>query len=345
MSATNLTFLFLIESGKEIGTGHLARSLNLARELVHLGSDVKFIEELLDEHGKQKIIGRGFQLISSKTALVESNRSTTACIFDGYGISQMDIDNFTESTFTILFEDFAHRDIESDVLVDANYSNSRPLLFNEQYEHREFIWGARYICLDSEKYTKTKNRSKPAIVIESDNSLLISLGGSDAKKVTERVLGFSKELKALFGKITVVVGPLFGRERVSVIERICDESSVNIAYAPENLALTYDLHSYAIGAAGVSAYERVNKGIPSLNLITEKNQIRVAKNLQSAGLAIALDCMLEGWEQSFMSRVQQLKTDSFRNSVNSLGPKAVDGLGARNLAKKLTDIFYSSESR
>lgn len=93
----------------------------------------------------------------------------------------------------------------------------------------------------------------------------------------------------------------------------------------------------AIGAAGVSAYERAFLGIPSINCPISENQVGISKILAGHGAAIDLELGWQAEELEMKHALDRLASESARFEMSRSARGLVDGMGSeRVLAKILT---------
>ena len=319
---------FAVEAGDKIGLGHFYRSLRLAVSLRKLGVDVAFDELNLTESLKGKLNDLEFEVVDSGRA---NKASPDLAVYDGYGFDNGDFDSFSQTKVAV-FEDYKHRQITADIVIDANLTTRNDPNEPENCNCSQMIQGKEFIVLDyvhSEKKKLTEEGN-------SQKRLLISLGGSDPRGLTWTVLEEIVQIQGSFSSITAVIGPLFkdAEQKREKFSNLFD--NLDFVYSPSTLEGLNRKHDLAVGAGGTSAYERVASGLASVNLITENNQLRLANNLAQHGLALSLDARRKNLSNL---NNQLLSIDSdFIDSVKHVGPKTVDGRGAERLAKKLFEI-------
>jgi UDP-2,4-diacetamido-2,4,6-trideoxy-beta-L-altropyranose hydrolase len=124
------------------------------------------------------------------------------------------------------------------------------------------------------------------------SSILISFGSSDPTKETEKALKALtlpefRELK----RIDVVVG--LSNPQKERIERLCAAySHIKFHCQTEQMANLMAEADIAVGAGGVTAWERCIVGLPTLQISVAENQLEASRLLYKAG---AIDHL--GWHQ------------------------------------------------
>lgn len=318
--------LFLVEASNRSGMGHFWRSISVAEELTQMGLIVKYHSEYLSGTAIAILDSLDIQNVSA----VENAKEFSAAVFDGYSFQQGDLDSFS-SLPVVLFEDFCHRAISANLVIDANISNSS-LSEYSLVECDQLLEGPSYVCLRKSLASLKMNSTKPSA---RPYSYLISLGGADPKGVTPKVLRAMLSVGKDNAQIGVVLGPLFLPHATPEDDLLKSFSAIKTFHSPNDLAGIYPMFERAIGAAGTSAYERVFLGIPSLNLVTEDNQVRLAEGLESMGLATTLDIRKGFIEDEFTTSFQKFDEES---SFPNLSERIIDGDGARRIASNISKL-------
>ena len=321
-----MKFLFVVEAGPKVGMGHLRRSLALADSIRQLGVEVYLNTSHMDSDS-MSILGQQTSLPIQNNLLRDGAWNI---ILDGYGIDPTEYRSTSNKVH--LITDFHHSDFEVDTLIDPNFDeqyfpNQQGISFSDLYS------GPEYVILGDSYLVKTEARD-----FVSFPKLLVTMGGSDPTNHTEIVLKQLLGFKQLFSEVGVVVGPFTRKLSRAIIDSWA--GGLTIHDAPKDLAQLYSFYDVAIGAGGTSAYERVNRNMPSINLIALDNQERVSKELEENNLANSLDARIKGFELTekclgFLFSEMQTK------KVRERGNTVVDGQGAERLAKLLVESGIS----
>ena len=313
-------FKLVPQGGKAIGIGHLRRMISLGEAAVELGHEVLFVTKYLEDGLAAKVNGK-FSTTNLESEK-ESHLDNEYLVLDGYEIP---IQEFQDHENLVVFEDYVHRNLKCKFLVDANFSKDSLSKYGH-YSYQSIIEGEKFISLGPEYRKTAKIRdfvSKPR--------LLISLGGSDSENFTEIVLEAITKERGRFSDISVAIGPLNRNE--ARLRHEFSQQELNWVKSPESLFTLYETHDVAIGAGGTSAYERVNRNLPSLNLITVDNQERVALGTQALGLALATDVRKSRkLDVNLLSYFfEERQTSKTRRSGNTI----IDGFGSKRLIETL----------
>lgn len=316
MEKTPAEFVLVPQAGMEIGLGHLRRMLALGEAASLLGHRVLFATKYVEGALVNEIEGK-FETTSLDSAQGQ-NLDSRFVVLDGY---QIPIEKYRAHKDLVVFEDFVHREISCGFLVDANLG-SDSLSSYDSYSYKNLLEGERFISLATEYRKPAKIRdfvSKPR--------LLVTLGGSDPYNFTDLVLEKIRGQFENFSTVSVAIGPLNLNE--ADLRRKYSDYEINWIRSPESLFDVYENHDVAIGAGGTSAYERVNRNLPSINLVTADNQFRVSEGLARAGLAYSVDLTL-GRKPDVID-ISHLINEASTRKARLEGNTFIDGYGSTRL--------------
>jgi UDP-2,4-diacetamido-2,4,6-trideoxy-beta-L-altropyranose hydrolase len=229
----------------------------------------------------------------------------------------------------MVIEDLANRPHAADMLLDQNLradsgrayeallpANCLRLLGPEYALLRPQFFEARKSC-------KTRTRIPPRI--------LLFMGGGDEQNVTMGVLKLLQESGSSFSLQTVVGQAHPAKES---IQRLCHEQGWGFHCQVANMAALMVESDLAIGAGGVSSWERCTLGLPTLIITLSENQAENADMLERSGAAISLGW----WNQLDSGKIRNVlgMLNSERLSAMSQAASAlVDGRGAMRVAEAL----------
>lgn len=322
-----MRFLFITECSPLIGTGHVMRSITLATAIRQLGHDVIFHGDGLCEWGKSALIEMSFQVSSGN--LIAETAMCDLAIMDGYSFDSNLMRRVMKSTRLAVIEDFMHREIQCDILLDPNIGGEPSFFKGGDIEFGHYIGGSSFVTL-----TESVSEETPVSPNNKAKSLLISFGGSDPSFASENALKQLIASPLVFEKVALVVGPMIDKERRLGLEDQAAKLNVEVVGPLSSLAPLYREFRWAIGAGGTSAYERVFQMIPSLNLVTQSNQERLANKLSELGLAFTLDVRdgdfsgIIGALEAIMGPAMEQRLEEFQSGFRL-------GSGAANTAKEL----------
>jgi len=280
------------DGGENIGMGHVIRTLVLAKELAK-DNEVFYIcrsdkrNPSKYKAGIEKIKKEGFsvKLIDESFFLEELCKIEAHCLItDSYDVDEVYF-NVTRSKFnkTGYIDDMDLYYYNVDFIVNQNMG-AEDLKYRTNPSTKLFL-GSSYILLREEFRKNNTNRLK-----EKAENVLITLGGSDPYKVTEKLLNYISDLKYCFH---VVVGPAF--KEVEALEKIKQQSNnIKLHYNPPMVQVMEQCDA-AVSAAGSTLYELSACEIPTLAIMVAENQRTLVENMDKNGVVINL-----GWQDKLV---------------------------------------------
>jgi len=175
-----------------------------------------------------------------------------------------------------------------------------------------------------------------ARVFEGVKRVLVSFGGADTHNLTERSLN-ALLITGLGLEIDVVISP--AAASYHKIKAMAGSASV---YIHENVGLDkmaqlMSSADLAIGAAGGTSWERCCLGLPSVVIVTARNQDNVAQELKRQEAALVLGWHDDITEVTIAEVVQQLNASPERlSSLSQQSSRVCDGWGADLIATALS---------
>jgi len=292
--------IFRVDASFQMGTGHVIRCLTLAEELKESGANVGFICRKHKGNLINKIQSEGFnvfeleimkrdkcdnKLLYSHWLGTTQQQDARDCIkilqqtkvdwliVDHYGIDedwQQELKDYYDKLMVI--DDLADRKHECNILLDQTFGRQLQDYKALVPKSCELLLGSQYSLLRPEfskwrKYS-IERRKHPVL-----KQLLIHMGGMDINNITEqvlKVLAISNLKKDI--NITVVMGKL--APNLESIKKLLDDFpfNIDIKVDVDNMAEIMAKADIAIGSSGTTTWERCCLGLPSIQIITAKNQ-------------------------------------------------------------------------
>lgn len=319
-----------VDSSFSIGTGHVMRMLTLADALVRTGRfEPVFLVRELPGNVNSKIRDCGFTVrtlghsghllevqaaggseyqswlgadpqddVNEVNHWLAQEKADLICV-DHYAIdAEWEAGLILNESQIIVVDDLANRSHRCALLVDGNLgrtANDYRLLVAAD---TQLLIGAEYALLRPE-FTNLRQRSLDRKVQTDSYNILVSLGGVDQRNATSKVVStLARCWNPSFNLLTVIVGKQFSgfRELTPAIDQF--PGKVDLRIDVKNIADYMVAADLAIGAAGVSAWERCVLGLPSLLVILANNQRNGAMALVQKGAAL-----LVGGESDIESRL------------------------------------------
>lgn len=359
------TVVFRVDASLAIGSGHVMRSLTLAREIRAKGGTCTFIcrehtGHLIDSIrdagfaceslGMPNGNGGGSSLLTPDLSYwlgVTPESDAHDCIpildrvqpewlvVDHYGLDH-EWENLVASHVgrIMVIDDLANRKHQCDLLLDQNlgrkaadYKKLVPLTCT-------VLVGPMHALLGPE-FSRLRNQSLLRRKVTSLDSIVVAMGGVDAPNATGKVLEALKRCALPpHTRITVIMGLLApALESIKLVAATMPYSTqvlVNI----DNVGDVMAASDLAIGAVGGSAWERCVLGLPSILVILAENQKRGAIALAAKGAGVLLgevaDINLR--LPVLMKELDNCKLREFSKAASML----TDGNGAFRVARHMS---------
>src|SRR5208282_1943560 len=197
------------------------------------------------------------------------------------------------------------------------------------------LLGPRYALLRNE-FTAYRNWARK--VPERGTRILLTMGGSDPKDLTPRILSALADLSIDNLQIRVVVGGS-AENRSGVAEKAERfPGRVEVMSNVANMAESMVWADLAIAGAGTTCWEMCLLGVPAILVVVAENQRFIAQHLARIGAAVnagpaeSLDC-------SFLAQItaELLGSGDRRLEMSQSARQLVDGLGSDRVRAALLD--------
>jgi len=360
--------VFRVDASTEIGTGHVQRCLTLAEILIGFGMQCKFVcrayEGNLLDYIKSKghaiyalpelsakytsttsdikhadWLGAPFDIDASNTLnLIKDTESFNFFIIDHYGIDRRwegIVRNRCNGIMVI--DDLADREHDCDLLLDQNlYENPKDRYANKVNNKTILLLGPEYSLLRNQFTILHKSITSRD---GSINRILVMLGGSDPTNVTSKVLKALLRTTLVDKQISIILGlsnPYF--DAVNALAR--EFSAAEVLIGVDEIASIMAKSDFAIGASGVSTWERCSMGVPSVVISVADNQIEIGKSAHARGLLYYLGRSEDITEQFLAQTIEKLiKEKNTLKNISQSGINYVDGNGTYRVVQKLLSIL------
>jgi len=210
------------------------------------------------------------------------------------------------------------------------------------------LLGCKYVMLRRE-FLQTPRKLEASQTI---SELLLSLGGGDAKNLTEQFLPVLWPCVPADCKIHVLIGPANPHKtaRTTVLHRrtggakFAREIVANVKrtifhVAPPNVPAIMANCDLAITAAGSSVYELGYLGVPMLLAVAASNQRPIAAALDQLGAAVRIDEFHGNLAADLPSALEMMISDPERRATCAAKfRELVDGHGAARVVEVLREV-------
>ena len=295
------TVAFRVDGGKDIGMGHIMRSMALASDLKK-DKNVKRVFYITKNNPSvvNKLKENDFEVITidkdlsydmeiEKVKEIIKNEKVNKLVTDSYEIDQnylIEMRIVLNKLITV--HDYAPFAFPSHVVINGN-AYAEDLDYESYYGDTEFLLGTDYLLLREEF------RNLPEIEVrDKAKNILVTVGGYDTRNLTPKVIkalntiDFAEIDDKYIDKknlhIDVVIGPSFDNvgEIVEEVQKSNLDISLNFNVSQmSELMINSDI---AISSGGSTLYELAVTKTPALVMLQAENQIRVAEKLEGESI-------------------------------------------------------------
>lgn len=307
------------DASVDIGTGHVMRCLAIADGLRETGTEVVFVSR--DQEGNlcDFIEGQKFPVLrlprmskmdwhrdADQTAEAVRKRWPTAdwLIVDHYKLDrrwEILCRIFCDRIFVI--DDLADREHDCDLLLDQNYCLGLDRRYADLAPSTcRLLLGPEYALLRPEfLQARTALRQRDGVL----KRLLVFFGGSDPTNETAKALEGVRQMTHPDLSVDVVVGS--SNPHREQIRTLCDALPNSLYHCQvNNMAELMAKADLAIGAGGITTWERCCLGLPALVSILADNQAELTQAVSEYGASVSL------------GRAQMLVPECYRHALEAI---------------------------
>jgi len=335
--------VFRADAAPEIGTGHVMRTLALAR--------------LLAEHGFRNVLAHRPRTIETVGAtwfegveLIELNMPESEevaalrahwpdgcelCVIDHYWRGagfEAALRGWARRIAVV--DDFAERRHDCDLFINTAPGVSAEAYANCLPAECVLLLGPAYAPIRPAFAQRRQESLLRRTRMRTVRRVLVSLGATDPDNITELVLASLGRVAPGLA-VDVVLGP--GAPHLAAVRRRFERSTglLQLHDTGDEVAERLAAADLAIGAAGVSAWERCVLGLPSLVIPTAGNQRAVAKALETVGAArvLALSALSDVVLDSALCEL--IGDADLRATQTRAGAALIDGRGLARTVQAL----------
>ncbi len=333
-----MNIIIRTDASVSIGTGHIMRTLTLAKKLKAKGRQISFISREYQGNLIDYIKEQGFnvyhlpaiknpfpEIDAEQTIDILKQQTNTIdlIVIDHYAIDitwEKKIRPYVNKIMVI--DDLANRKHDCDILLDQNlYQNMESRYETLVPKTCKLLLGPKYALLREEFIEARKHRRKRTGKVER---ILIFFGGSDPTNETEKALQAIKKLDRPDIKVDVIVGKANpNKEKIKQLTETMPH--VNYYCQVNNMAELMNRADLAVGAGGSTTWERCYLGLPTITVVIAENQKEITETLEIkkviVNLGIYTEVSIETVYQAIIKAInnQQLLKDMEKNSLRIMG--------------------------
>lgn len=289
-----MKLLIRTDASEQIGTGHVIRCLTVAGRMAARGHQVVFAMRETKGNLIALVREKGFPVLSwpdaeafdwahdaQRVAELARDQAFDACLVDHYGIdARWEIRMLRHIPGIAVIDDLANRPHDCQILLDQNLVPD----YRSRYDRlvptgcRKLL-GPTFMLLRDEFL-----RARQTVKARSGRigRLLVFMGGSDPTgetlKIIEALNGFP------VAHVDVITG--MANRRREQIHSICRKWGYTFYCQIDFLARLLSEADFACGAGGISLWERLFLGLPSLTTVVADNQREITDLISERGLTL-----------------------------------------------------------
>jgi UDP-2,4-diacetamido-2,4,6-trideoxy-beta-L-altropyranose hydrolase len=226
-----------------------------------------------------------------------------------------------------VIDDLANRRHDADLLVDMTLGHTAADYAGLIDSRTICLMGSDYALLRPEFSRMRDDVCAMRSTRETIDRILVTVGGADQSGAVPQILE-ALDHAGFRGRADVVgkgVGPQAGRS----FQIVAYESVDNMA----QLMVEADL---AIGACGVTSWERCCLGLPTIAIVTADNQRDIARAISRSGAAILVD---PPFVTTIAAAFRSLRDNpAARYRMSKAAAAICDGMGAQRVAAAMTAL-------
>lgn len=329
------------DASSSMGTGHVSRCLALAEVLAQRGAQVFFLMRPAPGGMEAAVVRAGHQILplaqdgaAAATALLGAIGGVDWLVVDHYALDAAWEAALRPAAAHLLAIDDLGREHACELLLDANLRapDDQPYL-GRLPANCALLLGPDYALLRRE-FAALALETAPRSALRR---ILVSFGGTDPGGATELAVAALAGLEPGRYASDVVCGG--GNPRAAAIARQCAVvEGCRCLDHSDDLGAMMAAADLAIGAAGVSALERLALRLPSLIVTLADNQHANAREMDRRGAARWLGDVGQVGRDHIATEIVALAAAPARlAAMSQCAGGIVDGLGAARVAQTMLE--------
>jgi UDP-2,4-diacetamido-2,4,6-trideoxy-beta-L-altropyranose hydrolase len=340
--------VFRADAGRAIGSGHVMRSLALAAEFSSGGWAVGFAANAETFASVKALAEQSIE----KSILSDERENEAAALVRRWpaGVDVLVVDHYgRDAAFEracrpwakriVAIDDLADRPHDTDVLIDgagtvSAYGGLVP-------EDCTVLAGSSYAIV-APAFRRARRQALQRRGQGAVERVLVSFGQIDAPNATTMALTALRTV-GFGGKVDVALG---GTAPHLAAAGAVAGLNVQIHVDATDMARLMSEADLAVGAGGVTAWERCCVGLPSILLTVADNQLGIAKAVSGSGAGLDAGPMGGDADQRLIEPLRVLLTDAERrNKMAEAAAALVDGRGAERAWLSMIEPHVSASGR
>jgi len=340
---TKKNIAFVSESGKDIGYGHLYRAIAIAESFLSKGCEVTFFcNEDVNRLINEKLPGVS---VNKWNLLDEECSKYDIIVFDvhrnsfaRYAWLINELNRFT--TVTII--DYAYREyaLPTDMVFQVGYRPYKSNITENIIGNKKSIY---YSGTDYLIFRKEFDEVPKHIPREKAQNIMVSMGGSDPSKITEKVAE-SIELIKFPLKITYFFGSGFSDLRVKNIKQRLSQSVHNNSFQKNvnNMAMIMSKQDIAIINGGNTRFELAKLGVPFLTVSIHEKQQNISAMISNNGIGHSIGVVDKVNKSDIAKSIKEFINN--KDERNAMSDNMKDGFALSTNSNLVDNVLKKANS-
>jgi UDP-2,4-diacetamido-2,4,6-trideoxy-beta-L-altropyranose hydrolase len=312
---------------KNINVLFITRSKNIVKYILENGIEVKVLENDCSLTDELSIIQNLLSTSNPNLMVLDVNNYHTFKTIDDYSYYLKSLGKM--HVFTVSFEDPKNHPPLSDLAI-LPYAGSDNLKYPDG--KCLYLTGPKYFVLP-----RIFLNAKPAVIRKNPDRLLVSMGGSDPKNITLKVLRALNKTKINI-QLTIIVGG-FSKITDTMVNNEMDnyKGRFSIIRDCKNMAEVISQSDMAIIGSGLIKYETASLGLPSIVISLDQYHSSIMDDfvryncVEHLGHAdIVKDSQIAEATINLMNDFKK------RQRMSDSGKLMIDGCGVERIFSKVT---------
>ncbi|OQY00023.1 MAG: hypothetical protein B6I24_01015 [Bacteroidetes bacterium 4572_128] len=337
-----MRIFFRVDANKNIGFGHLFRSLNIAntikkmykiKEIIFLTKNNKICKNILNKNNFSFILKEKNQEEIFLEKIISKNNFDILFIDNFYPYERKIIEKLKKYLKIIMFHNLCEGSFYSDICILPSAHTEEEIINDERWKNTRFLHGEKYIVINENinilKKTP-KNRKKNFF------NLTITTGGSDPKGVLITLLEFLNDLKIDNFQITALVGiSFYEKKKLENLKKKLANFIKIIPYSEKEF-LKSDM---VICTFGVSTYELMFLEIPIISIGHSEINTKASEILEKKFNSIIDLGLIDNLKKEILQKTifNLLKNRNDLEILSKNQKNFIDGKGNLRVAKIILD--------
>lgn len=335
--------LIRVEAGPGIGLGHLARCISIGHALTERGADWQVLTHdpsaaaaLVERETLVPIDGEPWSAADAdQVAVLASRAHATFTIVDSYDAGARYLDRLRARGGRVAVIQDSRSDVPCDLLINPT-ADAAPL---DPRTSVRVLQGPAFVPLRREFWRQSARHAAAC-----PRRLLITLGGSDSRRLSGHLLGRALEILDSSMVVSCIAGPFF--DNLAELRKIAAraEGRAEIIESPSIVGSWLRDADAAIAGGGQTLYELATVGTATVGLEMAANQHGQLTALGSEGvIRVGGSADDPGIVDRCLAMVSDLLGDQqARHLMARRGQTLVDGQGALRVGDALLAVGAAS---